>query len=245
MKLFRILALGFVLVLCTACTPLMRGVENGKLVSGAQPPLTVSCSLPLKDAGAADPFVLTDMGFQTPETWIAVYGAEDVSSPLAITAFSVAPDRMQWDFASFSPVDGPVNGEAMFGGRAFSSSLRIVDAKNDPFAPLVGAAGTGTDDERRWLAQRYTALTFFRKSKVIMEYREPLPEWLADASQLPVYDPRLEAFSRRAQDVFKVEFVYAGPPIRRSASIQGLNQRYLGRFLGSLSPIEYLFMDND
>lgn len=245
MKLLRILLVSILLILGTACTPLMRGVESGKLVSGGQPPLTVSCVLPLNTAGSANPFIMTDVGFQTPATWLAVYGAESPTSPLAIAVFSEAPERMHWDFASFSLVDGPVNGEVLFGGRAFASALRIIDAANDPFTPLLGLQ-TEKASELRWLAQRYTVLTHFRQGKVILEYREPLPAWADTPLRIQLLsDPRLQAFSRRAQQVFDVQFAYAGPPIAGIAPIQGLDQRPLGRFLGSLSPINPLIEKRD
>lgn len=245
MKLLRILLVSIFLILGTACTPLIRGMEGGSLVSGGQPPLTISCTLPLKATGSANPFIMTDAGFQTPETWLAVYGAESPTSPLAIAVFSEAPERMQWDFASFSPVDGPVNGEVLFGGRAFASALRIIDAANDPFTPLLGLQAEQVS-ELRWLAQRYTTLPHFRQGKVILEYREPLPAWAESSLRIPLLsDPRLQAFSRRAQQVFDVQFAYAGPPIACVAPIQGLYQRPLGRFLGSLSPINPIIEKRD
>ncbi len=242
--LYRML-IGVLSMLLTACTPLMRGVEGGKLLSGGRPPLTVGCALPLKAAGWAAPFIMTDLGFKAPDTWLTVYGAEDAASPLAVAVFSEAPELMEWHYPSFSPSDGPITGEDELGGRVFASSVRITDAAGDPFTPLLGLDEDAAAS-LRWLSQRYTAMAEFRKSKIILEYREPLPEGLDELPTVMFFaDERVKAFSWRARQAFEVHFACAEPPDRRAEPIQGLNQRTLGAFVGSLGRKEPWFFERD
>ncbi len=245
MALLCRMLIGVVPILLTACTPLMRGVEGGKLLSGGRPPLTVESSLPLRAAGSAAPFIMTDLGFKTPDTRLTVHGAEDAASSLAVAVFAEAPELMEWHYPSFSPSDGPITGEVMLGGRPFAVSVRITDAAGDPFTPLLGL------DEKqgaslRWLSQRFTALAEFRKVKIILEYREPLPEGLDDLPvALFVDDERVKAFSRRARQAFEVQFACADPPERRTEPIQGINQRTLGKFVGTLGRMEPWLFERD
>ena len=241
MTLFRSLALGCATLALMACTPLMRGVQNGSVVSDAQPPVTMTSTLPVRVSGRADPFVNTDRGFVTPEAAVAVYGGETAEAPMAIVAFAAAPDLMRWDFPSFCYVDGPVTTQVNFGGQVFSGAVRKVNGERDPFAILVAPQDKVADVW--WLAQRFTVLDNFYQSKLILEYREPLPASLRDSEIIPTLQPEIEAFAARAQAAFKVDFAFKGPLIQRGEVIPEINRRYLGPFLGSLTPIDPLLFD--
>lgn len=241
MKWLRTVCIGSAALALMACTPLMRGMQNGSVVSDASPRVTMSSTLPLKVSGRANPFVNTDMGFQTPESVVAVYGAASADTPMAIVAFSEAPTRMRWDLPSFCYVDGPVTTQVAFGGQSFSGAVRKVNGANDAFTPLVAPADKAA--EIWWLAQRFTVLDNFNQSKLILEYREPLPASLRDTDIIPSLTPEIEGFAARAQAAFKVDFAFTGTVMERGPVITGINGRYLGPFLGSLTPIDPLFFD--
>lgn len=231
---------------CTACTPLMRGFQQGELVSQNAPPVTIQSSLPLLTKGQSAPFVQVDMTFANPQTWLAVYGGQTPSAPVAVAVYSVAPTNLQWDLAGIELVDSPVVNEVAFGGHTFSSIFRVISGQRDPFTPLT-AADADSADKMVWLSQRFVSLEDFRKTKIILEYRELMPESLADMAGTPgllLLRPETQAFAQRAQAAFTVQFAYTGPAIARAPYLgDTVNQRYLGAFLGGLSPIAPFFSD--
>lgn len=243
MRSIRFAALGLSALLLVACTPLMRGFHQSELVSDGFPPITIQCSLPLKEAGLTTPFLLVDMLFVTPDTWLAVYGAESASSPMAIVTYSVAPTDLQWDFPDMALVDSPVIGETGFGDQPFADVLKVVGGERDPFSPMVAKTPEAAAD-MRWLSQRYIRLDDFRRTKIILEYREPLPASLAEFASNPGFlqlRPEVRDFMARAKAAFTVQFAYTGPAIQRAKPLSGVQQRYLGEYLGTLSVVEPLF----
>lgn len=244
MRVLRFAILTVAMLTFTACTPLMRGFQQGELVSDSAPPITIQSTLPLLAKGQCSPFVQVDMNFANPETWLAVYGGETPTSPLAVAAYSVAPSRLQWDFAGVELVDSPVVGEVAFGGQAFNSIFRVLNGNRDPFAPLV-TADAAAANAQVWMVQRFVTLEDFRKTKIILEYRELLPESLADMASTPgilLLRPEVRAFMQRAHAAFSVQFAYEGPAIERAPYLgDRFNQRYLGDFLGGLSPVSPYF----
>ncbi|HIU17788.1 MAG TPA: DUF4851 domain-containing protein [Candidatus Avidesulfovibrio excrementigallinarum] len=237
---FRMLAIGICCALTLACSPLSRGFVQGDLVSSAYPPVTISTSMPVLLEGKCTPFVLVDSSFQFPETWIAVYGERSQNSPMAIAAYSVAPTAMEWRDAGKLPPDGPVASSVDFGGAAFAGSVRIVSADRDPFAPLVLSPEQIKEkgSEIQWLVQRFSlASANSWETKIILEYREPLPEWIGPLNlEAYMISPDMRAFMERAANAFSVNFACAATDVPRAPFIPRgvLNQRYLGQFLGEL-----------
>ena len=92
-----------------------------------------------------------------------------------------------------------------------------------------------------WLVQRFACLNDFRRSKLILEYREPLPASLKGVSEVPVYNEAVQAFRERAAKVFHVQYGEAPMPKDEAPYIKTLNARYMGNFLGSMSVKEPLF----
>ena len=237
---FRMLAIAVCCALTLACTPLSRGFVQGELLSSAYPPITISSTLPVMLEGKCTPFVLVDCMYQFPETWIAVYGERSLNAPMAIAAYSVATRSTEWRDAGTLPPDGPVTSSVAFGGNAFAGSVRIVSADKDPFAPLLLSAEEIKErgSEIQWLVQRFSlASANFWETKIILEYREPLPEWIGSLD-LSAYmtTPDMRAFMERAAQAFSVDFQCAATAIPRAPFIpeDALNERYLGKFLGEL-----------
>lgn len=234
------------LLLCglAACTPLYRGFEGAELVSPQRPDVAVSVpSLPMMAHGQNAPFVRTDQGYQFPETLVSVYGT-DAASPFAVVALSFVPNHWwEWDPLTFSGPLGRETPGALLGDESFYGTIRIVDGAKDAFAPLFA------DEEHRaslrWLAQRYAALSDFRRAKIILEYREPLPASLADAVEAPLYDEAVRAFQERAAHAFAVRFGDAPAPDAPAPYIKSIDARYLGSFLGSMSVKSPLFPMED
>ena len=96
------------------------------------------------------------------------------------------------------------------GGESFYGSVRIVNGAKDPFAPLFAPEDQWASLD--WLVQRFACLNDFRRSKLILEYREPLPASLKGVSEVPVYNEAVQAFRERAAKVFHVQYGEAPMP---------------------------------
>ena len=250
---FRMLVIAICCTLTMACAPLSRGFVQGELLSSAYPPVTISSSLPVMVEGKCSPFMLVDSSYQFPETWIAVYGERSLNAPMAIAVYSVATTATEWRDADKLPPDGPVISSVDFGGSAFAGSIRLVSADTDPFAPLLLSPEEIKEkgSEIKWLAQRFSlASANFWETKIILEYREPAPEWLGSL-ELSAYmtTPEMRAFMDRAAKAFSVSFSCDEPRIPRAPYLpkEAINQRYLGKFLGELvmKPEMMLPLDDD
>jgi|GEM_PF-321871 len=227
-----------------ACSPLMRGFVNNELVSTGYPPVAIKTSLPPLVEGQGSAFIITGNSMLTPDFWLGVYGAGDFASPMAITIYATAPNGYEWSPPTASYVDSNVIGTAEFGGQSFSSSIRVVRAAADPFALLVLPQETlkKSGADMYWLAQRYSDMSAnFWKTKIILEYREPLPAGMA-----PNMDPRfslatpaVQEFMKRAEAAFQVSFERKEGSVPRAPYIgKNIRQRYLGDFIGSLQEVE-------
>ena len=219
MKTIRFFLLWCMVVAISACTPFYRGFEGSTLVSPARPDVSVSVvDMPMLAHGQIAPFLNTDQGYQFPETLVSVYGT-DAASPVAIVALSFVPSNAwEWDPLSFSGPMAQQNMGTVFGGESFYGSVRIVNGAKDPFAPLFAPEDQWASLD--WLVQRFACLNDFRRSKLILEYREPLPASLK---------------------VFHVQYGEAPMPKDEAPYIKTLNARYMGNFLGSMSVKEPLF----
>lgn len=237
------LTLTVILAFGTGCTSLMRGFNGNDLVSNGYPPVTITSNMPLKLAVQFNPMVLSDMIFVNPQTWLAVYGAESQNSPMAVVAYAVTPNKYQWDMLTYSLPDGPVTSQVAFGGQTFSGSTHVLTGQNNHFAGVLGLTPEAAAD-RQWLVQRYALLEDFRKTKIILEYREPMPASLKELVAggniaLHLANPEVQAFLKRAEAAFTVDFAFSGtvPKAPWLAQNQGVSQINFVQFLGSLSPV--------
>ena len=216
MKTIRFFLLWCMVVAISACTPFYRGFEGSTLVSPARPDVSVSVvDMPMLAHGQIAPFLNTDQGYQFPETFVSVYGT-DAASPVAIVALSFVPSNAwEWDPLSFSGPMAQQNMGTVFGGESFYGSVRIVNGAKDPFAPLFAPEDQWASLD--WLVQRFACLNDFRRSKLILEYREPLPASLKGVSEVPVYNEAVQAFRERAAKVFHVAPDQVTHEMRRQA----------------------------
>lgn len=240
MKIGKLLLLALVCAL-GACAPLQRGFEGSALISSAKPEVMLSApGLPVLTEGKTEPFLYTDRGYQFPPTVLGVYGT-DAKSPMAITVLSVVPDELwEWDSAEFSGPHGAKTEGAMLGGQAFYGTVRVVNGQKDPFSPLF-AENEEQFASLNWMAQRFVLLENFRSAKIILEYREPLPESLAGVTELMPFNEQVRAFTERAAKAFQVQFGSSEVTLPKPAEapyLNSLNGKYLGSFLGSMSPKE-------
>ncbi len=234
------------------CSSLVRGFSENGFVSNGYPPVTISCTLPLITYGQNSPLIMTDVGYRSPQAWLAVYGnAKDPSAPMAIIAYGETPSGFQWDPAGSSYPDMPVTSQALFGGQEFSGTVRIVSAQKDPFAPLFYPPEVLKEKGRSilWLAQRYCCESLnFWETKIVLEYREPLPDWVTPGidPSLMIGTPKMTAFIKRAQEAFILAFAEPQFSSARAPYLHGgLQGRYIGPFLGSMSPRDLLLRDDD
>ena len=240
MKTIRFFLLWCMVVAVSACTPFYRGFEGSTLVSPARPDVSVSVAdMPMLAHGQIAPFLSTDQGYQFPETFVSVYGT-DAASPVAVVALSFVPNNAwEWDPLTFSGPLAERNMGAVFGGESFYGNIRIVNGAKDPFASLFVPEEQWASID--WLVQRFACLNDFKRAKLILEYREPLPASLKGVSEVPVYNEAVQAFRERAAKVFHVQ--YGGAPLPKDAApyIKTLNARSMGSFLGSMSMKEPSF----
>lgn len=231
MKLTRFLPLFLVLVLCS-CTPLVRGFNNGALVSPVRPHIMIAVpDMPVLAQGKAMPMVQVDSNYQFPTMVIGVYGT-DAQSPMVITSVATVPnDKWEWDQPGFSIPYGVKTKGVVYGGDNFYGKLYIVNSAKDAFAGLV----EGDDPQGRWLVQRFETLDDFYQAKIILEYREPIGD--AEIDLLPFLD-EMKAFTARAEAAFSVSYgSEAGelPKVEQPAWLKSLRNKYLDDFVGSMT----------
>ena len=197
------------LALMAGCTgALQRGMQNTAYVSTARPAISVKAvNMPLLTGGETS--ISLDgagvIGGLPLQAWVAVYGKGDPQSPLAIVGLAEVPRGWYWDSDGQRPFSVD-KGVEIFNNDGFAASTYIVDSKRDAFSALAGL----TDEAKpmRWLTRGFAARYNFNDTKVILEYREPLPENLAGQESLAESQTdQLRAFEQRASAAFAVASV--------------------------------------
>lgn len=241
---FKPLLLASILTLA-ACAPLQRGVSGDALVSGAKPPVSITApTMTPVVAGIATPQLYTELGFKAPRIFYRLYApAGGPSQAQAVGMIAEVPEGWQWSLDLSVGLHSVDKGNAAFGGRDFEAATYIVEAADDAFAALPQNAGKAPE---RWLARRFTRLEEFRKIKIVLEYREPLPA--AFAGGLPTggsgYE-QLSAFAERAQGVFAVTFGPTSTQVDDLRTAEGVSQRGFVGLAGRMEPdTRYLFTDD-
>ena len=165
---------------------------------------------------------------------LSAYGQGTPQSPMAIVAQAELPQSWYWDSDSTPPFSVD-HAQEVIGETEFSASTFIVDGSRDPFIHLAGIQPDMPPV--RWLVRGFTSRFNFNADKIILEYREPLPEQMAFLDVLTIAQTdQLKAFEARARSVFTVD--------RVPDNLAGITDRYLKnvawqfmdqRFLGSVS----------
>ena len=213
---------------------LQRGMVGPVYVSTARP----SISLTAKDmpliAGGQGQCNLTwtsVLGGLPVSVWLAAYGQGTPQSPLAIVAQAELPQSWYWNSDSTPPFSVD-HATEVIGNTEFLASTFIVDSSHDPFSLLAGVQPD--TPPVRWLVRSFTSRFNFNVDKVILEYREPLPDQMAFLDVLTIAQTdQLKAFEQRARNTFVV-----GPtpenlfgltnPYLKNVFWQFMDQRFLG-----------------
>ena len=227
--------------LMAACTGAQqRGMQGNAYVSTARPGISMqAANLPLITGGEAT--VNLDgagvLGGLPLDAWLAVYGKGDTQSPLVIVAMAEVPRGWYWDSDGQRPFSVD-KGVEVFNNVGYAASTYIVDSKNDPFASLVGL----NNDSRsmRWLVRGFAARYNFNDTKIVMEYREPLPDNLAGQETLAEsMTDQLKAFEQRADAAFTVAAVPQNITGITAGYAKNIRWQFLDhRFWGTVSKYE-------
>lgn len=235
-------ALALLPVLWGCGQALQRGMLDGAYVSTARPAIMVEVNdMPLLTAGEgfANVFWTGMLGGLPVQMWLALYGTGGLS-PLAIVTQAQVPAGWYWDGMMRRPFSVD-EGTAAFGGVTYDAYTYIVDPKADPFANFTGA-NAADGQPQRWLARAFAARYNFNQDKIILEYREPLPEAVLDLTALPLgYDMFLREFAARAQAAFTVLPCPEKVANVQKGYIKGVEWQYIDQnYLGSISRNDYL-----
>lgn len=221
------------------CQGLKRGIDGSALVSTAQPDISVSVSsLPLRTGGEFTAAITTDssLGGISVPSWLAVYGGETPTAPMAIVAYAVAPEPWYWD-SELAPLFSISKGVVMLGTVGFQSATYRVSGARDAFAPLVPVEDP---DSLQWIARRFARRDDFNQVKITLEYREPLPENFLSQGGVITFEGRrfLEAFEQRSMQIFTIAAAPASAANLVPRYPEGLRLRYLDtNFFGTMSRI--------
>lgn len=232
-------------LLCACSQALQRGMLDNAYISTARPSITVAVNnLPLLEAGRATYNLNWTgmMGGLPIEMWIAIYG-EGGLAPMAITTQAQTPQDWFWD--SITPRPFSVDeSTAAFNGVTYTAWSYIVDPAKDPFGALV--TGVRPDGQPQlWIARAFAARYNFNNDKIILEYREPLPEGITSLENLPLgYGNFLLEFAQRAKNAFTVSDGPKDPAGVKKGYIQGIQWQYMSQnYLGTVSRYEMLNSD--
>lgn len=226
-------------LLLSACTVgMQRGMQGTAYVSTARPAISMKATaLPLLVGGEGRcGLAWSGAAVGTPPVrlWLAVYGTGKADAPMAIVAQADVLPGWYWDADGSHPfsVDKGVD---IFGDRGFQSCTYIVESARDPFTLLAGLPEGAAPI--RWIARGFAARLNFHESKLIMEYREPLPKHLADAPYIVIGQTDwLRAFEQRARDAFVVGSAPKNREGIRQMYADKVRWRYMDqRFLGTVS----------
>lgn len=236
-RLALILAVCLVAAVTGCRGALQRGMLGPVYVSTARPDIAIEArNMPVMTAGRGmTNLIWSDMLGGLPiQMWMAVYG-EGGLAPLAIVAQAAVPQGWYWDGIMRHPqsVDEAVES---FGGVGYQACTFIVDPARDPFSGLVTTVHPDGSPQR-WLARSFAARFNFNDDKIIMEYREPLPEGVDSLTALPFGQAELlSGFEQRARDAFAVGVAPRNLEGVSTGFIQGIQWQYMGQnFLGTAS----------
>ena len=199
------------------------------IVSRARPPLTF--------APAAD-MQLKSLGNRTlrPKTrhsvdgdariWFAVYGN---GTGTLVTAVADTEGDWEWEAAHHPAFPAIRAQQYAYKGETLYESLMQLDGDSDPFCT----------DHAACLAYRAKLLLNFRKTQVIMEYHEPVPE--AQVRNIAFDGAALNAFQQRARkacEILMTDKAWLEANIKEFKKLDGAEDRYsrtrLSRWVGEV-----------
>lgn len=228
------LLLSFPLTLGACADALQRGLMGQAYISTARPSITLEAKgMPLLTGGRGIASLEWSgmLGGLNIDVWLAVYG-EGGLSPLAIAAQAQCPSGWYWDGIMARPFSVD-QGEETFNGVSYQAWTYVVNPAEDPFGGLV--TGVKPDGSPQlWMVRAFAARYNFNNDKIILQYREPLPDGVTSLSALPLgQGALLMEFNQRAREAFQVA---AGPknpsgvtdPYANNVAWQYMGQGFLG-----------------
>lgn len=228
-KYILLVAYSLSLCLCACVAGQQRGMAGATYVSTSQPAFSmgVTESLPLIAGGLGTGRLDEIPGGLPVDTWMALYGNLQ-QGPVAVVAHAKLPNEI-WYWNNEMPGSQCADvGMEVIGDKAYDAWTHIVaDRRN----PLVADGADG-----RWLVRTLTRRDNFDMDKIILEYRERLPEGVQSLTSLPLgSDNMLRTFADRARKAFVPGAVAAGTTIA-SGPLGNVRWRYMsGNFLGAAS----------
>ena len=231
-----------VIMLCMGCVAgQQRGMYDNAYVSTARPSIMVQVKdLPLITAGRGSAFLTNTcvVGGLPVDVWIALYG-KSPNGPLAVVAQAELPHGWYWDSIMRRPFSINESVE-LLGGMGFQACTFVVENRFDPF---VAQAWLGDDDKEiaqrptRWLVRAFAARCNFDEDKIVLEYREPLPDAIHNISSMPFgQDDLVRGFEQRAREAFVVGPAPKQLSVVTGGSPNGIEWRYMReKFLGTAS----------
>lgn len=204
LKMFIALLICLALSACEAAQ--RRGMLGDRYVSTSQPAVSMGVrDMPLITGGEGRANLHRGgvLGGLALNAWYALYGRGDGEGPLAVVAHAELPAPWLWD-AAMSPAFSVNETAELVDGVGFSAWTRIVQPERDPFVRWTNPALLENADApaRRWIARTFAVRRAFDRSKLLLEYREPLP---ADIESLPnAGGDFIAQFERRARSAFVV-----------------------------------------
>lgn len=235
-RMLLCVALSLVALMAGCTGALQRGMQGNAYVSTARPGISMQAvNMPLITGGEGNSKLdgAGMIGGLPLDSWVAVYGKGDPNSPMAIVAMAEVQRGWYWDSDGQRPFSVD-RGVEVFNNEGYAASTYIADSKKDPFTLLAGL----NDESKpmRWLVRGFAARYNFNDIKVVMEYREPLPENLAGQDVLTEsMTDQLKAFEQRAAAAFAVASAQNSAGITREYA-KNIRWQYLDqRFWGTVS----------
>lgn len=227
--------------LATGCVSLQRGTAGDGLTSTSQPDVYITTpNLTVVTSAAANPNLYTSIGYRAVQMWYQLSAPQSKANEgQAVTIIAKVPQGWEWELDLSANLHEVATGTTTFDDRQFSTASYILEADDNAFTEMVKEKDGSAPE--KWLARRYTRLDYFRTVKLVMEYREPLPDIfnngfdLMDQAQVTA----LNDFATRADKVFTVQFdAKHDMEVHTQYGVNGVSTRDFAHMLGMMRPIE-------
>lgn len=226
--------------LCSCATVQQRGMAGAQYVSTSNPTIAIGVSdeLPLLSGGSFDT-KLTEcgvLGGLSVNSWLATFGNQQLG-PLTVIAHAELPARWYWDAVSPHPFSVE-SGTETIGDLSFEAWTYVIKNRRNAFWMLSDKEDANAG---RWIVRCFARRTDFDRGKLVLEYRERLPENIESLTSLPFgHGDFLKKFAERARSVFKLRDVVGLKSQIIPTKITGIRRQYLDeKFWGTASPYAY------
>lgn len=209
MTIATLLMSGLLLTGCAGNGGQQRGLQGDRYVSTARPAVSLAArSMPFLLGGEGRGRLVRCgvIGGLPFRSWYAVYGTPG-KGPLAVVAHGELPPQWMWDGDMRRPFSINV-GTEVFDGQGFQAFTYIAETERDPFVRLMNPQTLQQKDAvpQRWIVRAFATRCNFDQGKIVMEYREVLPEDIVSLTALPYgRADYVSRFEQRAREAFSVQ----------------------------------------